>query len=67
MLCKVITNNPKSRRLKGAQIEWIDGDPVAVLERTRALVMEGWQLVLDPMAGHLARPNPFLTVAAERK
>ena len=65
MKCTVVTNNPKSERLKGIQLLWVDGNAVAVLKQARALLLEGGQLVLDPMAGHLARPNPFLTIAVE--
>lgn len=62
MSCVVITNNPKSLELEVKKTEWVDGNAVAVLEKARVFILKGGQLVLDPMAGHLARPNHFLTI-----
>ena len=44
----------------------IDGHAVDVLRTTRDILLQGWRLSADPLAGHFIRLNPYHTILLEK-
>ena len=44
----------------------IDGHAVDVLRATRDILLQGWRLSADPLAGHFIRLNPYHTILLEK-
>lgn len=44
----------------------IEGHAVEVLGAVRNLLLQGWKLAADPLAGHYIRLNPFHTILLKK-
>lgn len=44
----------------------IEGHAIDVLRATRDLLLQGWKLSVDPLAGHYVRLNPFHTILLQK-
>jgi hypothetical protein len=61
----VVTNNEKVRgeiSRADCKLHAIDGTASDVLELSRDMILAGWSLASDPLAGHRFRGNPYHTV-----
>ncbi len=60
-----VTNNQniyEELSSQGYCVRYFKGDSVTVLQKARDLVMEGWILAADALAGYNFRNNPYHTV-----
>ena len=65
----IITNNENViRHIEKSKVEYryIKGHALDVLHYTKELVLDGYRLAADPLAGHYERLNPYHTVFVER-
>lgn len=65
----IITNNENvisQIKKSGAEYKYIKGHALDVLHYTKELLLRGYRLAADPLAGHYERLNPYHTIFAER-
>jgi hypothetical protein len=65
----IITNNPLVRNTVASgrnELIFLDGTVMEVLNRCIEMLGMGWVLAVDPLAGYLARPNPFHTIILQK-
>ena len=64
----IISNNENVIRYmekSGAEYKYIKGHALDVLHYTKKLVLNGYHLAADPLAGHYERLNPYHTIFVE--
>ena len=65
MKIKVVTNNPKVNKYsleEGFDAIFLNCSSQKVLHYARDLILNGWCLAADPLAGYISRYNPYHTV-----
>lgn len=65
MAIKIVTNNQKVHQYcleNEYDCLFVSGEAQDTLFSSRELILKGWKLAVDPLAGYLSRPNPYHTV-----